>query len=192
MTEERPPIRVAPERKFTAEVVVLVTTLGVKRHEYNESNRAKDLLEIMRAHYKMIDFNLDSNIEVVPDHVTSNRVNQADLDVIRKLYTQKKLMQDPNDGLIILPQILIDGVNVGDFADLQALVDEDLLDNILLRKVCPKCLRQRTSGLGVCRFCDEVFQELMPNRHTIDDVLATFPDQHEDDDDAQFVLLSSS
>lgn len=183
-SEEMGPIRVAPETKYKAEVVVLVTTLGVKRHEYNESNRARDLLEIMRCHFKVIDFNLDSNIEAFADSLSTNRVNQADLEVIRNLYTQRKLMQDPNDGLIVLPQILIDGVNIGDFADLQGLVDEDLLEPILLREICPKCLRLRKSETPVCRLCDEIFQELMPGRHTVEDVLATFPD-----DDSAFLLI---
>jgi hypothetical protein len=170
LSEELPPIRVAPDRRFLAEVVVLVTTLGVKRDEFNASNRARDLLEIFKCHFKVIDFNLDTNVEV---QTASSRVNQADLEVIRTLYAQKKLMQDPTDGLIVLPQILVDSVNIGDFSDLQALADEGVLERILLRELCPKCLRSRKETK--CRFCDEVFQELMPSRHTIEDTLASFP-----------------
>ena len=189
-TETLPPIRVAPDVVYRAEVVVLVTTLGVKRHEFNESNRARDLLEVYRSHCKVIDFNLDSNVELSADTWTSSRVNKGDLEVIRKLYTQKKLMQDAQDGLIVLPRILIDGVNVGDCADLQALGDEDLLEGILKREVCPKCLRQRKNDAKTCRLCDEVFEELMPGRHTIEEVLATFPRADDEREEAGFVVLA--
>ena len=198
-TEEMSLIRVPPDERYAAEVVVLVTTLGVKRHEYNQSNKARDLLEICKCHFKVIDFNLDSNVDLaissgeagnVVYATSTSRVNQGDLDVIRKLYAQKKLMQDPQDGLIVLPQILIDGVNIGDCADLQALIDEDLLENMLLRHICPKCLRERKdkdTGHTVCRWCDEVFQQLMPDRQTIQDVLSTFRQTDSD----EFVLLQT-
>jgi len=189
--EELPAIRVAPDRKYPAEVVVLVTTLGVKRHEFNASTRARDLLEIAQCHFKVIDFNLDTNIEAASDLVSNSRVNEQDLQVIRTLFAQKKLMQDPCDGLIILPQILVDSVNVGDFSDLQALADEGVLERILLRELCPKCLRPRKGLMHAkCRFCDENFQALMPQRQTIDDALALFLQQR-DNDEGDYLLLGS-
>ena len=40
------PVRVQPEVKYVAEVVVLVTSLGAKRTEFNAGKRARDLLEV--------------------------------------------------------------------------------------------------------------------------------------------------
>lgn len=40
------PVRVQPEVRYVAEVVVLVTSLGAKRTEFNAGKRARDLLEV--------------------------------------------------------------------------------------------------------------------------------------------------
>jgi hypothetical protein len=48
-----PEVKVKPNEDFCAEVVILVTTLGTKRTEFNAGKRAKDLLEIKRVHYKV-------------------------------------------------------------------------------------------------------------------------------------------
>ena len=170
------PIRVPPLRTFSAEVVVLVTTLGVKRREYNASCRARDLLEIVRCHFKLIDFNLDTSQEQYHPSQLSNRVNQADLDIVRQLYATGRVRQDPTDGVIILPQIIIDGVNIGDGVDLQTLEDQDHLESILKRETCPRCLKDRSTA-SACKWCSVQYSELMPGRQTIEDTLATFADE---------------
>ena len=43
-----------------SQVVILLTTLGAKRTEFNAGKRARDLLEIKRVHYKTVDFNRDA------------------------------------------------------------------------------------------------------------------------------------
>ena len=55
-----PDVRVCPLTDYVAEVVVLVTTLGAKRTEFNAGRRVRDLLEIKRVHHKIIDFNRDA------------------------------------------------------------------------------------------------------------------------------------
>jgi glutaredoxin len=167
--DELPPIRIRPDEKYKAEVIVLLTSLGVKRREYNESIRAKDLLEVYQVHFKVIDFNLDTNVD-------DNRVNQQDLDLIKRLFQTKRIMQDPKDGLIILPQIFIDGVNIGDKEDLQLLVDsDDAFENILLRLSCPACKRPRDQIFpDFCKYCDTSFEELMPDRYLIEDALQQY------------------
>jgi len=172
LTDELQPIRVPPLEKFTAEVVLLVTTLGVKRREYNASCRARDLLEISRCHFKLIDFNLDTSSEQYLPSQLGNRVNQADLEIIRLLYASQRIRQDLSDGVIILPQVIIDGVNIGDGVDLQALEDEDHLGKILSREICPKCLKER--GKNACKWCLVIYEDLMPGRQTIEEHLATF------------------
>ena len=108
----------------------------------------------------------------------SSRVNKGDLEIIRELYATGRIRQDPNDGSIILPQVLIDGINVGDGVDLQALEDEGNLELILKREICPKCLKGRKGGSS-CRMCKVNYSELMPGRQTIGERLATFADDED-------------
>lgn len=185
LSDELQPIRVPAIRSFTAEVVVLVTTLGVKRREYNSSCRARDLLEIIRCHFKVIDFNLDTSQEqyqptTSQEASANNRVNQADLEVVRQLYSTGRIRQDLNEGVIILPQVIIDGVNIGDGVDLQSLEDEGHLEPILKRKRCPRCLKVRHAHAGNCKWCLVAYGELMPGRQTIEDHLATFASEDPD------------
>lgn len=49
-----------PDEKFTAEVLVLITTLGAKKTEFNAGRRVRDFLECKRVHHKIIDFNRDA------------------------------------------------------------------------------------------------------------------------------------
>ena len=184
LTDELQQIRVPPLKQFTAEVVLLVTSLGVKRREYNASSRARDLLEIVRCHFKLIDFNLDTSMEGSHPSQLGNRVNQGDLEIIRELYATGRIRQDPSDGVIILPQVLIDGVNIGDGVDLQALEDASNLEPILRREMCPSCLKSRKEN-SRCRLCKVQYSELMAGRQTISDCLATFAD-----DDEEFVQIS--
>ncbi len=55
-----PGVKVRPDEEYTAEVVILITTLGTKRTEYNAGKKARDLLEIKRVHHKIVDFNRDA------------------------------------------------------------------------------------------------------------------------------------
>ena len=123
-------VRVLPDENWTAEVVILVTTLGTKRTEYNAGKRARDLLEIKRVHYKAVDFNRDARQSVV------EMQNEA----IRRLTEEdskyRKLQTDEEDDLL-LPQLFLDGIFVGDGDDVQGLEDDGLLDDLLIRAKCP-------------------------------------------------------
>ena len=155
--------KVPPRVDYTAEVVVLLTTLGVKRKEYNTSRQCMDFLDIVRCHYKVIDFNIDTG----GDEFGAG--SKPDLDVVRQLYQSHRVQQNDHDGLISLPQVLIDGVNIGDNVCLQTLEDLDFLDDILKRNRCPQCKAKRQGEY--CHECKTLFQEIMPNRQTRDDLL---------------------
>merc|ERR1719343_689727 len=114
MSQCFPVVRVSPDPKYSAEVVILLTTLGAKRTEFNAGKRARDLLEIKRVHHKIVDFNRDAR-----QVGTGEAENQA----IQKLMVQGKLHTGDNDDLI-LPQIFIDGNYIGDATDLQGLEDD--------------------------------------------------------------------
>lgn len=119
-------VRVPPDPKYTAEVLVLFTSLQAKRCEYNAGKRCLDLLEIKRAHFKPIDFNRDTRM-------AGDDSGKAENMAVQKLFKQNKLKLS-EEGDLILPQIFIDGNPVGSFEDLQILEDDDKLTDILLRK----------------------------------------------------------
>jgi len=156
------PVRVLPDPKYTAEVVLLLTTLGAKRSEFNAGKRARDLLEIKRVHHKIIDFNRDAR-----QAGTGEAENQA----IQKLMVQGKLQTGDNKELS-LPQIFIDGQYIGDATELQGLEDDGLLENILLRKACMKCnCQKRTAATTQCESCWAKLEEILPGQMTIEQAL---------------------
>eukprot|EP00406_Dinophysis_acuminata_P031603 CAMPEP_0179360496 /NCGR_PEP_ID=MMETSP0797-20121207/80012_1 /TAXON_ID=47934 /ORGANISM="Dinophysis acuminata, Strain DAEP01" /LENGTH=183 /DNA_ID=CAMNT_0021075863 /DNA_START=89 /DNA_END=636 /DNA_ORIENTATION=+ len=155
-------VRVTPDPKYSAEVVVLLTTLGAKRTEFNAGKRVRDLLEIKRVHHKIVDFNKDAR-----GAGTGEAENQA----IQKLMHQGKLQAGDNDDLI-LPQIFIDGQYLGDANELQGLEDDGMLDSILLRRACMKCSDQRRQpDSSQCMSCWEKFEEVLPGLMTIEQTL---------------------
>ena len=176
--------KVPPRKDYNAEVVLLLTSLGVKRREYNTSRHCMDFLDIVRCHYKVIDFNIDTG----GDEFGAG--SKPDLDIVRRLYQSHRVQQNPADGLISLPQILIDGVNIGDDTCLQTLEDLDFLDGILKQTICPQCMSDRSGEY--CHNCQTLFQEIMPKRQTRDDLLKrlkrqriplVFDSDNEDDED---------
>jgi hypothetical protein len=130
---------------------VLITSLGVKRKEFNASRHAMELLEIFRSHFKVIDFNIDTGGD---EFGTGG--SKPDLDTVRRLYQSHRVKQDSEDGMISLPQILIDGVNIGDHVSLQALMDDGILQPILKQNICPHCFEDRSGEY--CYKCKTLFQ----------------------------------
>jgi len=152
-------IRVAPDRKYLAEVVVFLTTLGAKRAEFNAGKRARDLLEIKRVHFKIIDFNKDSRLD-----------DGEETEAIQKLLKSRQL-QYSCDNEFVMPQIFVDGNNIGDATDLQGLEDESQLDRILFRQACPKCLKKRTPAAKHCFNCNADYDEILPGVLGIDEYI---------------------
>ena len=183
--------RVPPRPEYKAEVVLLITSLGVKRKEYNCSRRAMEMLEIFRSHFKVIDFNIDTG----GDEFGAG--SKPDLDIVMRLYQSHRVKQDSFDGLISLPQILVDGVNVGDHIALQVLMDDNLLAGILRQETCPQCFEERTGEY--CYKCKTLFQEVMPKRQTMQDLLSRlkrqripFKEVEFDDEDDEEVELDGA
>lgn len=157
-----PCVQVTPDPKYGAEVVVLLTTLGAKRTEFNAGKRVRDLLEIKKVHHKVVDFNRDAR-----QAGSGEAENQA----IQKLMVLGKLQTGENDDLI-LPQIFIDGQYIGDAVELQGLEDDGFLEGILLRKQCMKCHdKKRVPEAKECSCCWEKFEEILPGRMTLEQTL---------------------
>jgi hypothetical protein len=156
--------KVPPLPEFTAEVILLITSLGVKRKEYNTSRQAVDLLETVRCHFKVIDFNIDTGTDA------GSAGSKPDLEVVRRLYQSHRVKQDKADGMISLPQVIIDGVNIGDHTALQALEDDGFLEAILRQSLCPNCLSDRNGEY--CYTCKTLFQDMMPKRQTREELMS--------------------
>jgi glutaredoxin len=172
--------RVPPRPEYKAEVVLLITSLGVKRREYNTSKQAMDLLEVIRCHYKLIDFNIDTD---------GGGGSKPDLEIVSQLYKSHRVRQDKSDGMINLPQVIIDGVNIGDEQSLQALEDDGYLDEILRQTTCPNCLTSRSGEY--CYHCKTLFQQVMPGRQNRDALMSRLKYQKipfvEEDDEDEFL-----
>merc|ERR1719161_2318032 len=156
-------IRIRPDERYIAEVVILLTTLGAKRAEFNAGKRARDLLEIKRVHHKIVDFNRDARHQ--GDGEAENRA-------IQMLMDENKLQTGEDDDLV-LPQVFVDGIYIGDADEIQGLEDDSQLDGVLMRKICPNCGGNRTdqSPTGQCGSCWSKFSELMPGHITLEQVL---------------------
>eukprot|EP00928_Gymnodinium_smaydae_P081299 TRINITY_DN64848_c0_g1_i1.p1 TRINITY_DN64848_c0_g1~~TRINITY_DN64848_c0_g1_i1.p1 ORF type:complete len:188 (-),score=43.19 TRINITY_DN64848_c0_g1_i1:45-608(-) len=171
-------VYVPPDPKYTAEVVVLLTTLGAKRVEYNAGKRVRDLLEIKRVHYKVVDFNRDGRVALDEGEDIANRA-------IHMLGSSNRL-HTGGDGDITLPQIYVDGQYIGDATDLQYLEDEGRLEGALIRRQCIACGQSREVDTKQCRGCWIQFEEVLPGLLTVEEALKKLsrePEYYDEDDD---------
>ncbi|KAF4739847.1 hypothetical protein FOZ62_003713 [Perkinsus olseni] len=171
-----PALRVAPRLEYTAEVIVLITTLGVNRREYLDSKRIRDHLKVFGAHHKVIDMNRDSAVDFIflgqrRESATVERTDRH-VEVVRNLHRSRRIHLAA-DGSPSVPQVFIDGCNIGDANSLQDLDDRGLLAVLLRREVCPSCLakRSRTTLPYHCRKCNIEMKEYMPGYQTIEEAM---------------------
>lgn len=164
-------IQVPPSRDYTAEVVVVVTTLRSNRREFTDGRDARDLLEIKRAHCKVIDSNKDTWVGV----------GDAQRCAFDKLKEENKLQYDY--GEMFFPQIFIDGNYIGGATELQELEDTELLEAFLLRTACPTCRAPRQQDTTNCKICGTDFSEILPDAQTIDEALEVFDEESSAEDE---------
>lgn len=179
----RTPLRIRPDEQYIAEVVLVITTLGAKRPEYNAGKRARDLFEIKRVHHKIIDFNRDCRGAMgqtgTQMDVVIERLSQEPT-AARKLQTEAAA--DGEDEDLVLPQIFVDGLYLGNAEELQCFEDDGILNDILHRQICPSringiktkdeiCAATRPQGATECAKCKSSFEELMPDLQTITEVI---------------------
>mmetsp|Transcript_1644 Transcript_1644/g.5067 ORF Transcript_1644/g.5067 Transcript_1644/m.5067 type:complete len:452 (-) Transcript_1644:103-1458(-) len=170
---------VPPNPNYIAEVVVLLTSLGAKRSELNAGRLACDILEVKRAHRKVIDLNMDARAGL------ENGEDQA----IERLEARNEAVRN-EAGELPLPQIFVDGSYVGSTETLQALEDDGLLGRILRRQLCLRCHQRKASDSMTCPSCGAMFEEVLPNNMTIQEELRRYygkysrEDQDEEDTDS--------
>ncbi|VWU48200.1 conserved protein, unknown function [Hepatocystis sp. ex Piliocolobus tephrosceles] len=125
-----------------AEIVLVTTSLGGIKTSFFSSLRASNLLNCKKYLYFIIDTNRD----------TGTAKNLKDTELFNKWKDDNLLASNENG--IILPQILIDGVSIGNDITLQNLEDEGLLDLIISRQKCPKCLSDKSNTDITCPNCN--------------------------------------
>ncbi|SBS82235.1 conserved Plasmodium protein, unknown function [Plasmodium ovale] len=124
-----------------AEIVLVTTSLGGIKSSFFSSLRAQNLLNCKKFLYFVIDSNRD----------TSTAKNLKDEELFNKWKDDELLLTNENG--IVLPQILIDGVSVGNDVSLQNLEDEGNLDFIVSRLKCPNCLSEKSNTDVSCPSC---------------------------------------
>ncbi|CRG93515.1 conserved Plasmodium protein, unknown function [Plasmodium gallinaceum] len=124
-----------------AEIVLITTSLGGIKASFFSSLRAQNLLNCKKYVYFVIDTNRD----------TSTAKNLKDTELFTKWKKDQLLLTNENG--VILPQILIDGISIGNDVDLQNLEDEGNLDFIVARLKCPNCLIEKFNTDESCPNC---------------------------------------
>mmetsp|Transcript_50694 Transcript_50694/g.156954 ORF Transcript_50694/g.156954 Transcript_50694/m.156954 type:complete len:488 (+) Transcript_50694:113-1576(+) len=169
-------VRVPPNPNYVAEVVVLLTSLGAKRSELNAGRLACNLLEVKRAHRKVIDLNLDAR---------GGKESGEEL-AIERLEARNGAVRS-DDGELPLPQIYVDGFYVGDTGALQELEDDGLLGRMLRRQLCLHCHQKKASKAMTCPSCGTQYEEVLPGTMTIQEELrqhyATYGKEEMEDED---------
>ncbi|KAF4718083.1 hypothetical protein FOZ62_011344 [Perkinsus olseni] len=144
--------------------------------EDSDSCQIRDHLKVFGAHHKVIDMNRDSAVDFIflGQRRESAVVERTDrhVEVVRNLHRSRRIHLAA-DGSPSVPQIFIDGCNIGDANSLQDLDDRGLLAVLLRREVCPSCLakRSRTTLPYHCRKCNIEMKEYMPGYQTIEEVM---------------------
>uniref|UniRef100_A0A7S4W504 Calponin-homology (CH) domain-containing protein n=1 Tax=Alexandrium monilatum TaxID=311494 RepID=A0A7S4W504_9DINO len=161
-------VAVPPNPNYVAEVVVLLTSLGVDRKQKKESNQICDLLEIKRVHRKVIDMNKDTHC--------GNDDGQSE--ATERLMNRKELESWK------LPQVFIDGCFAGDVPQLQNLEDDGVLGRILRRQLCLKCHSPKDSSHMTCPVCGAEFEEVMQKHRPIEEELERLHGKYTDEDRA--------
>ncbi|KAH7648452.1 hypothetical protein FG379_000376 [Cryptosporidium bovis] len=137
-----------------AEVVLIHTSLsGVRRHFYG-SLRAKQFLDVKGVVYYQIDANRDF----------SAAAELEDSEIFENLKNEGLLKADPleSDGTILLPQIFVDGVCIGNDTSLQDLEEDNDFDWIINRRACGSCLSDKEEDAEICPNCNQVFKTIVP------------------------------
>ncbi|CEM21746.1 unnamed protein product [Vitrella brassicaformis CCMP3155] len=175
-----------------AEVVLIITSLGSIRRQCWRSRKAQHLLDCKQADYTLIDVNRDgTQSDASWPYKDSAYVRQWRREGLLMEDTHSIAPSDspPQDDSpataaaasaangaadaitipttsaeqILIPQVLLDGVSIGDDRVLQDLEDDGYLDKILDRLMCPSpsCRADRFPDEPSCPSCRTPFRQLI-------------------------------
>ncbi|PHJ23807.1 hypothetical protein CSUI_002338 [Cystoisospora suis] len=145
-----------PDTGEVAEIVLVTTSLGSIKKQFFSSLRMRNFLDCKGVVYIIIDSNRD----------TSSAKNLKDVELFKEWKANgmlKAVETDENrDPEVIIPQLLVDGVVVGDETTLQDLEEDGDLDWIFSRAACPACLHEKSPSAISCESCGATFRSLIP------------------------------
>jgi len=141
----------APETNVTAEVIVIMTSLGSVRRMHFGSKRAQHILNCKGVVYYVIDINRD----------VSEGAKLCDQELYES-WKREGILLMSDESVYQIPQILIDGVPIGDETMLQDLEEDGDLDWIIARAACPACLNEKDPTDFQCPSCETVLRTLVP------------------------------
>lgn len=87
-----------------------------------------------------------------------------DSEIFDNLKNEGLLKMDPleSDGTILLPQVFVDGVFIGNDVALQDLEEDNDFDWIINRRACGSCLSDKDEDVQICPNCNQVFRTIVP------------------------------
>lgn len=150
----------APDTGEVAEIILVTTSLGSIRRQFFSSQRLKNFLDCKGVVYIIIDSNRD----------TSSAKNLKDIELFKewkanrilKVTEETEFNPEPE---IIIPQVLVDGVFVGDETVLQDFEEDGDLDWIFSRAACPACLHEKPPDAPSCPSCGVTYRALIPAQY---------------------------
>ncbi|SIO73298.1 conserved Plasmodium protein, unknown function [Babesia microti strain RI] len=145
-----------------AEIILVGTSLGSVRKQYFDSKRLANLLDCKAVIYYLIDANLDSS--VAKGLKDSELIKEWKKEGVFKLY--------PNStNEIILPQLIVDGIGIGDYEMVQDFEDDGDLEYIMTRLMCPACFKDKTAEQVFCNNCGVTLTNLIPQEYIDDNTI---------------------
>ncbi|EKX72847.1 conserved hypothetical protein [Theileria equi strain WA] len=135
-----------------AEVVLITTSFGGIKQKFFSSKRAQHLLDCKGLVYYHIDANKD----------ISKATDFKDIELLDSWKAQSILKFSKNGEVVHLPQVIIDGIPIGDEKVLQDLEDDGDLDYMIARLLCPSCLSDKTADLVQCDKCKVEYRNIVP------------------------------
>eukprot|EP00922_Rhytidocystis_sp_ex-Travisia-forbesii_P026360 GHVS01038602.1.p1 GENE.GHVS01038602.1~~GHVS01038602.1.p1 ORF type:complete len:872 (-),score=263.50 GHVS01038602.1:109-2469(-) len=165
------------DKQQVAEVVVVVTSLGVVRRQYCASQRAMHFLDCKGIEYFIIDINQDIGRDLPDLRLFSSWKRRGLL-----LPAGPAAGRTDDAPQALIPQVVVDGVAVGDAVAVQDLEDDGDMDWILHRRACGRCLRDRRPESRRCRHCGVRFRSIVKDIHLDDEKDGDWESQEEGED----------
>ena len=141
---------------WTAEVVFVSSGSEVVKGAFFESRRIAHLLDMLGVEYFNVDIASATDRKGCVEALCMEAWTREGL----LLNDISKIRQGASNKAVC-PQVLVDGVPVGTFADLETLYEENDLSYVLRRMACPHCLMQRTDKAKFCPACGVTFNEIV-------------------------------
>eukprot|EP01067_Filipodium_phascolosomae_P009367 Filipodium_phascolosomae@DN8347_c0_g1_i1.p1 len=138
---------------YVAELIIIGTTLGAVRMQCKHTESAQRLIKIKQT--------LIWGVETYFGDCNTDSCNE----LAKRTYQWLKACQILDlQNRPELPQIIVDGVNIGNLDDVQTLQDRGLLDPLMQRRVCGNCLSTaRRPYHRQCLDCGIGFKLIFPN-----------------------------